>query len=168
MKYIIILQLFFAVGISKAQAQIQTNDTLTLYKIVFNSLSKESSGYQVYNFSKKDAFQKFDFKYPSTFDTLRHIAWQNKNWRTFLAGVDTSMVKEYPLATNGKPWFKKDTQSKKNNLIFAPVLISKDRTMALVIVRIFGKEPGSGIAFYLTNSSTGWIIEKSDTYVFYD
>jgi len=155
---IIFLLLSFA-GL-QVDAQTDKQDLHKIHKLLLQNFSSERK-YAVYDKTKKNIIRHFDFKNPDGIDTSASNIWKRAEWKSFLNGVDTSVVPNYSLSTAGKPWFKIKGKVKKT-MVFAPVIISNDGNLAISILEL-GYSPGgasSTMVYFLQKENGKWKIKQ--------
>jgi len=155
---IIFLLLSFA-GL-QVDAQTDKQDLHKIQKLLLQNFSSEGK-YVVYGKTQKNIIRHFDFKNPDGVDTSASNIWKRAEWKTFLNGVDTSVVPNYSLATAGKPWFKIRAKAK-NTLVFAPVIISNDGKLAISILELIDTlgRSSSTMVYFLQKENGEWKIKQ--------
>nr|WP_121269846.1 hypothetical protein [Pedobacter schmidteae] len=164
--------LLIVAGINIALAQsTKMNDRLTIHNTIVKALRSSGAGYTVFPNTKKKAYADFNFKERGV-DTISKKPWNDKEWISFLAGVDTTQVKDYPLSKNGTPFFKPDKKSNPVNktVVFAPIIFSKDGRKAFCTTSLHSSKSGtgSGIAWYFEAEQGEWKLKASQTYLYSD
>lgn len=150
--------------ISVAQKKTNSN-TLSIHKLIVQDLRKEGQ-YSVSDITSKKAFRYYQFTNPTGLDTSSQKIWKRPLWKAFLSSVDTSVVNNYPLKSGQVLWFNDDKKGNFKTVIFAPVLISPDGSLALAITEIRSKSSGSQIAWYLEKQDKKWVIRDTQTISF--
>lgn len=140
------------------------NDTLAAYKALIAKI-KTSPSRNPFNVetstSKSASFNNFEFfvdlDYKGTAIRAR------ENWKNFVSQIDTTMNKDFKLATRGKPWFGRINPKRTHTITFSPVIFNSDKTLALVNVTFnseykmsqFNEYEMSEIIYYLEKDNDG-------------
>lgn len=159
MRLLIIFLFLYFTGL-QVNAQTDNAELYKIHKLLVQYFSSEGK-YAVYGKTKKNVIRYFDFKNPDGIDTSASNIWKRAEWKSFLNGVDTSVVPDYSLATAGKPWFKIKGKIKKT-MVFAPVIISNDGNLAISILEIINTlgRASSTMVYFLQKENGKWQIKQ--------
>jgi len=152
---LLVMFLMFTITNGNCQTKID-DDRIKIHKSVIDILKKERGKFRVHPFTKKTSFSSFDFASGGRgLDTNANRAWNNKEWISFVHSIDTSSISDYPLHINTP-----DKEERKE-LVFAPIIFSKDGTKALAIAKLYFYESqtGSGMAWFFERDNNVWKVK---------
>lgn len=100
---------------------------IKIHKSVVKTLKKQQEGFYIHSFAKRSSFSNFDFaRGGKGLDTNSKRVWNSIEWISFVKSIDTSSVSEYVLNIGTV------NRGEKKELIFAPVIFSKDGSKAFL------------------------------------
>lgn len=171
MKVIFLSIILLSLGATKAFCQENNSiEVMKIHKIIFNKLKVENANLFVSKKTSKRVYMDFDFKNPPSVDTSSNVIWEQKVWKDFMSEVDTSSIKNYSLETNKNllPFTAKGNNSEE--LIFAPVIISKEHNRAICLLQSFRKDSktGSEIVYLLDKENGQWCVKYVSTFAYFD
>lgn len=131
------------------------DDRAEIHKSLVRTLHKRGVKFSVLGYTKKRVFSDFDFGGGGRgLDTISNRIWNKKEWIAFVKGIDTASVLDYSLNINASQ------NRKKEELIFAPIIFSKENDKALCIGKLYHVSNGSGqvTAWYYEKEKGKWIL----------
>ncbi len=160
-----LLTAIILLAITEGNCQKVQDEKTEVHKTVIKQLKQEGEKFNIYPTTKKSSFRNFGFAYGGQdLDTISSKPSNQRDWILFIKSIDTSIIGDYALTSI------KIGQKEKRNLIFAPVVFSKDGSKALCIATIYSKksQTGSGIAWLLERKERVWSIVETQTFVYID
>jgi len=154
----------------QSQAHMKNKEQLfQIHKAVLKSINSDGVSYGVYKRTQKNFIGDLDFHNPDGLDTSASNIWKKPQWKAFLNRIDTATLANYPLSTNDKSWFKSIRKSKRA-VVFAPVMVSDDGTMALSIMMFHNQlgQPASSRVYFLEKEEGKWVIKQDRMLVLID
>lgn len=139
-------------------------DKTEIHKGVVKALRKEGVKFNVFGFTDKSTFSNFDFSGGGRgLDTRSSRAWNKKEWIDFVKGIDTASIANYSLNINAHQ------SSAKKELIFAPIIFSKEKDKALCFTKLYSKIGGGQVtAWYYEKEKGTWILKDWQTFLLID
>ncbi|MFD0940281.1 hypothetical protein [Pedobacter boryungensis] len=135
------------------------DDKTEIHKSVAKILRKEGTKFSVLGTTKKNIFSNFAFSEGGGgLDTSPNRPWNKKEWIGFVKSIDTSAITNYSLNIH-----KTSQKHAENELIFAPIIFSKENDKALCIWELHSVSSGSGqvAAWYYEKEKEKWILKGS-------
>ncbi len=164
MKKIITLVHILIFGIfTTANAQSRL-DTINLYKAALKRMHLAKSVKTVRSTTNRQLYHNINLSNPSynTLDTKTTKFWHKKDWTDFLTKIDTSAIKDYPLKTHNKSWFKTSEASGNKNVIlsFSPIVFNNSIDKAVFVMRYSsGSSGGAIVSAFFEKLDNVWVIK---------
>jgi len=138
------------------------NDTLAVYKAVIKRLKSqpEADRFSVSSSTTKSS-SFINLEFFVDLDNKGTVIRAKEGWKTFVRQIDTKKMKDFELATNGKPWFGRMKPTGIHLRKFSPIIFNSDNTLALVNVTLISEYKTSEYSEH-DMSEAIYYLEKDD------